>query len=260
MLLEGKRIIATGAVGGIGLDSIAAFVQHGARVAASDLAVPNACGVAELLGRTNADRPDAVSYHQVDVTNAHSVTTAFTAAAEELGGVDAVFNLAGVEQPPTSAESISEAEMRRQLDVHMMGTFFTNQAAFDLLKLAGGSIVNYSSIVGVEGFAMNAAYGAAKGAVAAWTRNVARDWGKYNIRVNTVCPGALTRMVEEAIASYPADQQQAQYEALDAQVLLGNKLLKADKVAGINVFLASDLSNWVHGQTIAADGGMFMVR
>lgn len=105
-----------------------------------------------------------------------------------------------------------------------------------------------------------AAYSAAKGGVLAYTRTIAKEWGRYNIRSNVIMPAAVTELLEATVNDMDP-QRRAEWEAWSAsKIPLGGKLGRAEDAANLNLFLASDMATYIHGQTIGADGGMFMTR
>lgn len=105
-----------------------------------------------------------------------------------------------------------------------------------------------------------AAYSAAKGGVLAYSRTIAKDWAPYNIRTNVVMPGVITELAEFWMNEMDAERR-AQIDAwMAATIPLGGKLGKVEDAANLNIFLASDMAAYIHGQTIGVDGGMFMSR
>jgi NAD(P)-dependent dehydrogenase (short-subunit alcohol dehydrogenase family) len=196
---------------------------------------------------------------QLDVRNQEKVKSVFEEAVTWMGGLDALVNCAGIEhQKP--AEDLTAEDLNEQFAVHLMGTAFTCAAAFRYMKDTGGSIVNHASYAGVCGLGNMAAYSAAKGAVIGYSRSIAKDWGKYLIRVNIVCPGVMTELAEQFFSEMSPEQLE-QFEAwIASQVPLGGKIGKAEDAASVNVFLVSDMSCFVHGQTISIDGGALMSR
>lgn len=137
-----------------------------------------------------------------------------------------------------------------------MGTAFTCAAAFRYMKNTGGSIINYASYAGECGFPSMPAYSAAKGAVIAYSRTIARDWAKYGIRVNIVCPLVLTELAERALNGERGPQLRA---FIETSVPLG-RWGKPEEAANLNVFLASDMASFITGQLICVDGGWLMPR
>lgn len=263
MLLAGRRIIVAGAAGGIGAATVRAFVDHGAAVAALD--VDDAAGerlVADIQkddakGDVQAGR--TVAYLHCDISDRSQVDPVFADAVALLGGLDCVATVAGVEQQK-AAEEVTEADLAYVFGANFNGTLFTNTAAHRYLAEHGGSLINYASAAGVEGSPRMPLYSAAKGAVLAFTRVIARDWGRLGIRANVVCPAIETPMLRAYLEGLDPEQRRRRRESLATRFPLGGAPGQPRDAADVNVFLASDLSRFVTGQTIAVDGGMLMMR
>ena len=252
MLLDKKRIIVTGGASGIGAGTVRAYVAAGARVVSVDTNDADGARVANDAG-TNA------TFLHCDVTSRTQVLEVFDRAVQWLGGLDAMANVAGVEQR-TPAEDIPDQEWDLIFNVNVKGTLYTNQAAFRHLKQGGGRIINFGSGAGIRGQAGSAHYSASKGAVMAWTRTVAQEWAKYRITVNSVVPAIWTPMYD-AYRARMSDQERMIHDmAMQHVIPIGGKLGDPDADAGpVMVFLASDQSHFMTGQCFAVDGGMIML-
>src|ERR1700744_4442798 len=177
--LDGKRVIITGAAGGIGNAAVEAFVKEGARVACTYNAAKPAL-------------PDGVmASERCDITSKASVDVVFDTFAEKLGGLDVLIQAAGL-HGGCPADQITEDYWDNMFALNGKATLLTNQAAFRHMQGHGGSIVNMGSCEGVRGFAGNATYAATRGAVGAWPRSVALEWGRHKVRVNALAPVAET--------------------------------------------------------------------
>ncbi len=266
-LLAGRRAIVTGGANGIGAACVAAFAREGARVVSVDIDDERGALVAKEAGA-------AASYRHCDVTSRAEVARVFASAGAELGGLDVLVNTAGIEAA-MPAERITDEEWDRVFDIHVRGTFHTNQVAFELIRgslaarvaaepgsgaAAPGRIINFGSGAGIRGQKGSAHYSAAKGAVMAWTRTVAQEWGPHGITVNAVVPAAWTGQYESHRARM-APEQLAAHDAMMARAVpLGGRLGDALRdVAPVVVFLASDLSHFMSGQAVAVDGGMVLL-
>ncbi len=248
--LSGKRIIVTGAARGIGASAARALASAGARVTALD--------VVEFPAETTHD--GCLSHDRCDVSSRSSVTGAFDRAVQAMGGLDVLIHVAGV-QRYTPAEAITDDEWDLVVGVNARGTMITNQAAFAHLKDRGGRIVNFASAAGALGLRGCAHYAASKGAVLAWTRTIAQEWGPYGISANAVAPGMWTPMYDTTRAGMTPDQLAAHDRGMAMMIPLGGKLGDPDTdMAPVLVFLASDASRFITGQTLAVDGGLMMVR
>jgi NAD(P)-dependent dehydrogenase (short-subunit alcohol dehydrogenase family) len=252
MLLQGKRIIVTGGANGIAAATVRAYAREGAVVWSVDVDDERGRQVAGEAGK-------AVKFRHCDIAKREQVLAVFDEAARAMGGLDALANVAAVERG-TPAEDIPDAEWDLVFNVNVKGTLYTNQAAFRHLKDGGGSIINFGSGAGIRGQRGSAHYSASKAAVMSWTRVVAQEWGKYAIRVNNVVPAIWTQMYDE-YRSRMSDQERMVHDMTMQHVIpLGGKLGNPDRdAAPLMVFLASDMSRFITGQTIPVDGGMVMV-
>lgn len=244
--LEGKRIIVTGGAGGIGNAAVRLFAAEGARVACTfNQAVP--------------DVPAGVPAARCDITDKAEVFAVFDQLAAALGGLDVLVHAAG-RHGSQSAELIGERDWDAMFDANGKATVWTNQAAFRHLRGHGGSIVNMGSVEGVRGFAGNSMYAASRGAVMAWTRSVAQEWGRHGVRVNCVAPAVHTEIFERQRARMDEATRAAVDAHLAAIIPLGGKMGEPLRdLAPVLAFLASDDSRFVTGQTIAVDGGLMML-
>jgi NAD(P)-dependent dehydrogenase (short-subunit alcohol dehydrogenase family) len=140
------------------------------------------------------------------------------------------------------------------------GTVFLNQAAFEAMRDTGGAIINFGSQAGVGGSLWSPAYGAAKGGVLAWTRSIARSWGQYGIRANAVCPMILTPMAKAHQAALSGEARARLDTYLEAAIPLGGTYGDPDRdLAPVMIFLASEMSRFITGQTLAVDGGAMIL-
>jgi NAD(P)-dependent dehydrogenase (short-subunit alcohol dehydrogenase family) len=254
MQLEGKRIIVTGAAGGIGSAAVRCCAREGATITALDV---NEAALHTLID--DAGLAGQVRALECDVANRASVDAAFAAATDYLGGLDALVHTAGI-GGGLAAESITDEEWDRTLNVNAKGTLHTNQAAFRSMQEAGGSIINFGSIAGLRAMGAGGAYSASKGAVMAWTRVAAKEWGRFGIRVNSVAPTVATPMYTKYRASL-SPEELAEWDAgLWRDHPLGGRMGDPELDLGpVLVFLASDSSRYMTGQVVSVDGGHAML-
>lgn len=241
--LSGKTAIVTGAAGGLGRAFVNSLASAGAIVIAADLDGDGAAKTAE-----HAD--GAVSSSVVDVTNRESCTALAQQADETLGGVDILVNNAAIYGALNRAdfEDLAEDEWDRVMDVNVKGIWQMSRAVSPLMRSKqAGSIINVGSATVFSGSPQWMHYVASKGAVIAMTRVMARELGSNNIRVNVLAPGiTLTDASQELIddaKGYGANQA----------ALLRNA--DVEDITGGMLYLASDLSRYMTGQTLVVDGG-----
>jgi NAD(P)-dependent dehydrogenase (short-subunit alcohol dehydrogenase family) len=252
MQLAGLRIIVTGAAHGIGSATARAYVREGARVAALDVDDDTGEALARDLG-------GAARYLRCDVSDREEVDRVFAAAVEWLGGLDVMVNVAGIERGGP-AESLSEADWRLVLGVNLLGTVFTNQAAFRHMKGRGGRIINFGSGGGVRGQVGSSHYAASKGAVHAFTRTAAAEWGHQKVTVNAVAPAAWTRMYDDYLERMGPEGKRLALEAMRRMIPIGGKLGDPERdIAPVLVFLASEAAHFMTGQLVSVDGGLVML-
>ncbi len=245
--LDGKRIIITGAAGGIGGAAVEAFVKEGARVACT-------------YHSAEPTLPDGVvASARCDITSKASVDKVFDDFAKTFGGLDVLIQAAG-RHGGCPADQLTEDYWDNMFALNGKATLFTNQAAFRHMRDKGGSIVNMGSCEGVRGFAGNACYAATRGAVTAFTRSVALEWGRYKVRVNALAPVAETATSKRMRANRDAAANAMMDAYLQAAIPLGGKMGDVlNDIAPALVFLASDSSHFITGQTLAVDGGFMML-
>jgi 3-oxoacyl-[acyl-carrier protein] reductase len=256
-MLEGKKIIVTGAARGMGEASVIAYVHAGAQVIAMDI---NDEDGQKVVAAANAAGPGQASYLHVDIADQNSVEASFQAATEQLGGLDVLAHPAAI-QAGGIASDISVDDWDRMFAVNVRGTMLTNQAAYVHMKDKGGSIINFGSISGQRAEPGAASYSAAKGAVHSWTRSAAAAWGAKGIRVNAILPAMATPMYREAMALMTDAQKDESYWMNHRSISLGEQY--GDPLTDLGpvmVFFASEGSRFITGQLIPVDGGQTSTR
>jgi NAD(P)-dependent dehydrogenase (short-subunit alcohol dehydrogenase family) len=240
--LSGKTALVTAAAQGMGRAAALAFAREGARVLATDV---NDSALRELDGRPG------ISTARLDVLD----DAAVSAFVERSGAVDILFNCAGwVHQG--SLLDCSIADWDRSFDLNVRSMFVLTRAMLPKMIAAGGGVIlNMASVLGAHKAAPNRlAYAASKAAVAGFTRALAVDHVKQNIRVNCVCPGTVdTPSLGDRINAF-ADPVQARKDFIARQPM--GRLATAEEMAETFVYLVSDESSFMTGQAIFVDGGM----
>lgn len=249
--LSGRRIIVTGGASGMGEALVRAFPGLGAHVVSIDLSAEAGARIAGEVG---------AGFIVADVADESSIQNGVDAAVAQLGGLDVLIHAAGV-ATGGAAETTSLALWDRVMAVNATGTFLVNRAAFPHLKDKGGVILNFASAAGIRGHPTKAAYAAAKGAVVAWTRTIAAEWGRYGISANIIAPAIWTPMYDKTRADM-TDAELADHDALKSRTIpLGGRLGDVERdFVPVMAFLSSTGARFVNGQVIPIDGGMLMVR
>ncbi|MET0372911.1 MAG: SDR family oxidoreductase, partial [Rhizorhabdus sp.] len=250
--LTGQRIIVTGGASGMGAALLGPLAAAGARVVSLDLN--------EAAGRAAADRAGAAGFVPCDVSDKASVDAAFAQASDLLGGLDTLVHAAGI-APGAPAEDITVDAWDSVFAVNARGTMLTNQAAFRLLRDAGGRILNFASGAGISGLVNKAHYSATKGAVISWSRTAAKEWGKHNITVNMIAPAINTPMYAATRAAMSVEALAALDARLGAEMPIDGRLGDAERdLVPLMLFLCTAGARFITGQIFSVDGGLTMVR
>ena len=247
MRLEGKRALITGGGRGIGLACARRFVAEGAAVALGDVLVDEGRAAAREL----AESGGKASFVECDVTDAGQVDDFVAAGADFMGGVDVLFNNAGVIGPGTAFLETTEEEMRTIIDINVFGAFRVAQATARRMVDQGvaGSIVNTASMLSTLANPDQAAYVSSKHGIHGLTKAMALALAEHGIRVNAIGPGTIRTAVAGAVLV----DEDARRRVL-SRIPLGY-IGEPEDVAGSVVFLASDESSYMTGQIVYPDGG-----
>jgi meso-butanediol dehydrogenase/(S,S)-butanediol dehydrogenase/diacetyl reductase len=225
--LDGKVAVVTGGASGIGAACCDLLERSGAVVL-----------VADLGGATS-----------VDVTD-HAALDALTRKVEtDHGGLDVLVNAAGILTPNLPVDELPAEDFRRAYEVNVIGTVNACQAFAALLRARRGAVVNVASQAALVSLPQQAAYTAAKGGVAAFTRSLAIDWAESGVRANAVAPGFTMTPMTSAFF-----ENETFTEAATKRIPLG-RILGAEEIAAAIVFLASPLASAITGVVLPVDGG-----
>jgi dihydroanticapsin dehydrogenase len=248
--LQNKVAIITGALGGQGQVAVRRFLEEGANVVASDLAA-RATGEVSALLKKQATR---LAYVGGDVRDAKLVKKLVETAVERFGRVDVLYNNHGLMVGKPFLETTPQ-ELDELLAVNLRAPFLLSQAAARVMaKQGGGSIIHNSSVGGIVGFPMMAAYGASKGGLAQLARSMATDLASYHIRVNAICPGVVDTPMPRRYLKDVADKEAA-FKQMASMHLL-NRLADPLEIVNVALFLASDEASYMTGAVVPVDGGL----
>ncbi len=237
--LSGKRAIVTGGARGIGYATVLRLREEGVRVAVLDR---DAEGCAAL----RAELPDVLAL-TVDVADADAVEAAFAEVIAALGGLDVVFNNAGISAPGDSL-ALPAGHWRRTLSVNVDGVFYCARAAARHMKARGGGVIlNMASVSGMVAIPDYLAYNTSKAAVIQLSRTMALELAP-SVRVNSISPGYVLTPMQEA--EYTPEQM----KALNTRIPLGRHADPAE-IAALVAFLASEEAPFMTGSNIVIDGG-----
>ena len=243
--LGGKVAVITGAASGIGREAARRFAEEGARVCVADLA--------DEPGRRTAEEVDGLYVH-ADVADPEDVQRMYREASERFGGIDVLFNNAGISPPDDG--SILETEMdawERVQNVNLKSVYLCCKHGIPhLLGRGGGSVINTASFVAVMGAATSQiSYTASKGGVLAMSRELGVQFARQGVRVNALCPGPVnTPLLQELFAK---DPERAARRLIHLPM---GRFAEAVEIANAALFLASDESSYMTASTFLVDGGL----
>jgi 3-oxoacyl-[acyl-carrier protein] reductase len=245
MLLQGQTAVVTGGAQGLGLAIATRFIAEGARVVLGDLDLDATKAAAASLGGD-----DVAIAVRCDVTSGDDVEALVNAAVERFGSLDIMVNNAGITRDATMRK-MTEEQFDQVIAVHLKGTWNGLRKAANIMREnKSGKIINMSSLSGKVGLVGQTNYSAAKAGIVGMTKAAAKELAHLGIRVNAIQPGLIRSAMTEAMPQRIWDEKVAEVPMARAG--------EPDEVAGVALFLASDLSSYMTGTVMEVTGGRFM--
>jgi NAD(P)-dependent dehydrogenase (short-subunit alcohol dehydrogenase family) len=246
MRLTGKIAVITGGAAGIGRATALCFAREGAKVVISDI---NEKKGAETVRELKELEHEAI-FIRTDVSKEEDIQHLIAATVKTFGGVDLLFNNAGVGNSELRIADMTVEEWDRVVDINLKGVFLGMKYAIpEMEKRGGGSIINTSSLLGFKGKKYLSPYNASKGGVILLTQNAAVEYGTKGIRVNAIAPGVIDTSIVDGWR-----KNDRIWAAISKSNALG-RVGQPEEVAKAVLFLASDDASYITGTTILVDGG-----
>ena len=240
--LKEKNIIVTGASGGIGNSIIEKFYEYGANILASGTKVEKL----ELLKK----KYNNIKILKFDISQSEKIEEFIESASNELGGLDCIVNNAGITQD-NLAIRMSLEEWKNVININLTSTFLLSKFAIKkMLKNKKGKIVNITSIVGHTGNLGQVNYSASKAGIVAMSKSLAIEYSKKNINVNCISPGFIKTAMTDKI-----DEK---FKEVIISKIPSGRLGTPEDIANAVLFLASTKSDYINGETLHVNGGMYM--
>ncbi|MCU5745317.1 SDR family oxidoreductase [Staphylococcus sp. SQ8-PEA] len=249
--LQDKIVVVTGAHTGIGAAAAKAVALEGAHVLAVDISND----VNETVREIKDEGGKATAFI-VDVSDQSEIETFVQTVERQYGRVDALFNNAGVDNGAGRIHEYPMEVFDKIMNVDLRGTFMMTKFVLPLMLENGGSIINTSSFSGQAADLYRSGYNAAKGGVINFTRSTAIEYGRNNIRANAIAPGTIETPLVDKLTGTQDDEEGKTFRENQKWMTPLGRLGKPEEVAKLVVFLASDESSFITGETIRIDGGV----
>jgi NAD(P)-dependent dehydrogenase (short-subunit alcohol dehydrogenase family) len=254
--LAGKVAVVTGGSSGIGLGTAERFVAEGARVVLADVDEERGAEIAKSLGADAA-------FKQTDVADMAQIAELVAFAVTTFGGLHVMFNNAGIggARYPSLLDD-DFADFHRVMGVNLLGVMAgTREAARHMSTSGGGSIINISSVGGIQPGPSQWAYHTSKAGIVIFTKSAAIDLGRFGIRVNCIAPGNIeTPILEQTMVSHLPEAERAEAMRKIRDVIISRQPLqqqgKTDDIAQAALYFGSDRSSYVTGTVLPVDGGL----
>lgn len=249
MRLKDMVVIITGGAGGIGSGMARAMAKEGAKVAIVDVNEESGTKVAAELREIS----DAI-FMNVDISKAENADVIRDKVLEKFGKIDVLINNAHASKQAPLIDTTQDM-LDLSFNTGFYPTFHLMKACYAELKMTEGSVINFASGAGLEGQINQSSYAAAKEAIRGLSRTAANEWAEDGININLISPIALTEGVKQWSQGFPN-----QYEEMVNKIPLGRLGDPEEDIGRVAVFLASDDSKYMTGQTFMVDGGVIKLR
>ncbi|HVN88638.1 MAG TPA: SDR family oxidoreductase [Candidatus Binataceae bacterium] len=248
MRLANKVAIITGAGSGMGKCAALLFASEGAKIAASDI---NEAAVKETVAEITKKGGEAIAI-RTDVSKAPDVERMVNETVAKFGKLDIIYNNAGIEGDSGFVANLTEEQFDRVIAINLRGVWLGMKYALpQMMKQRSGSIINTASIAGIVGIKGSTPYAAAKAGVIAMTRVAALEYGRYNIRVNAICPGAIETPMAQRIRGEGVEPNPRAIKRISVL----ERMAQPEEIARVALFLASDDASFATGAPFIIDGG-----
>lgn len=247
-MLKGKVALITGGVRGIGKAISLCFAKAGAHIVVNYTSDRSEQDAEKLIEEIKALGVEAIAV-KADVSKSEEAQTLVDTTINIFGKLDVLVNNAGITKDMLLLR-MKEEEFDQVIAVNLKGVFNCTKAASKAMLKTGGSIINMSSVVGLNGNAGQSNYAASKAGIIGFTKSVAKEFASRNVRINAIAPGFIQTDMTAVLSDKVKDEIMKQIP----MKRLGN----AEEVAQVALFLASDCSSYVTGEVMRVDGGMAM--